>query len=295
MPSYSGFFQKPVLRQTRQEQQRIEKAQSRRLLDRAQAALGKTQEALKARELAEGLRKVAQQGTGLAERVAAEVAKRIEERPKLTKAVEKILAGLSKPPTRVQLDVAERALRDRYRNLMRGAAERLAAGKIDPGEFRRQMGRYIRQLQPEAALIGAGGVLTEGQQKLIERSIKDQIAYLDGFVRDVKQRLAEGKPLGGRDVMRAGMYAGAARATAEQALRQAQLDLAEEKGIDLCEVRMLGAAEHCEDCLEFAYRPGPVGTLPPIGDSRCGHNCQCHFEFGPCDELYEKYGGRFSE
>src|SRR5436190_21399573 len=44
--------------------------------------------------------------------------------------------------------------------------------------------------------------------------------------------------------------------------------------------RLLGAADHCDDCVEYASRSWQIiGSLPRIGDSVCRARCHCHFEF----------------
>lgn len=47
------------------------------------------------------------------------------------------------------------------------------------------------------------------------------------------------------------------------------------------EHRVLGIAEHCEDCVTYSAMGWmPVGSLPAIGDqSACRQNCYCYFEY----------------
>jgi hypothetical protein len=132
--------------------------------------------------------------------------------------------------------------------------------------------------------------MTDNQRRLLDRSVKDQLAYLDGFVRDIREHVNAGKPVPQRMISRAGSYAAAADVTGDQARRQSMADEVAEDSADLWEVRVLGVAEHCNDCVEYAGRPAPVGTLPPIGDSECGQYCKCRFEYGPREELERKYG-----
>ena len=178
------------------------------------------------------------------------------------------------------------------RERFRGLAEQLVAGEIGHGKFRYEMGKEVKRLQTQAAILGAGGQgnMTDNQRRLLDRSVKDQLAYLDGFVRDIREHVNAGKPVPQRMISRAGSYAAAASVTADQARRQSMADEVAEDSADLWEVRVLGVAEHCNDCVEYAGRPAPVGTLPPIGDSECGQYCKCRFEYGPREELERKYG-----
>lgn len=41
-----------------------------------------------------------------------------------------------------------------------------------------------------------------------------------------------------------------------------------------------GTDEPCPTCIErLALNWQPIGTLRPIGDSECRHQCHCHFRF----------------
>jgi hypothetical protein len=42
----------------------------------------------------------------------------------------------------------------------------------------------------------------------------------------------------------------------------------------------MGHADHCDDCPPLAAQGWqPLGTLPDIGDTECGGQCHCHFEY----------------
>lgn len=168
----------------------------------------------------------------------------------------------------------------RSRDNLRNIASELVAGKISPTQFRERMAAEIRIMHIGAATLGAGGILnlSENHMSLLNRRIAQQMAYLDNFVRDVQNRQAQGIPLGNRDIARAGLYASAARVTASQAQRQFVTN--QTRGESM-ERRVLGACEdHCADCESMAALGWqPVGSLPPIGDSECGQNCCCHFEY----------------
>jgi len=238
------------------------------LIDRVLARL--RGEPAPAQSVAEGMEAVARDDQSLTGRVAQETAKLIRDD--------------------VEGDLEK--LRAKYRDRFRGLAEQLVAGEIGHGKFRYEMGKEVKRLQTQAAILGAGGQgnMTDNQRRLLDRSVKDQLAYLDGFVRDIREHVNAGKPVPQRMISRAGSYAAAASVTADQARRQSMADEVAEDSADLWEVRVLGVAEHCNDCVELAGRPAPVGTLPPIGDSECGQYCKCRFEYGPREELERKYG-----
>lgn len=167
----------------------------------------------------------------------------------------------------------------RSRANLRSIATELVEGKISPEQFRARMAAELRQLHIGAAILGAGGILnlSEHHMTLVDRRIREQMAYLDRFVTDIQDRIARGVPLGNRDIGRAGQYAASGNVMFSQAQRQFMRN---ETGGNGLERRVLGAAEHCDDCLAYAAEGWvPVGTLPPIGDSICGNNCQCSFEY----------------
>ena len=245
-----------------------------------------------AKAVAAGMEAVAKDDQSLAGRVAGETAKLIRENDNLARAVNDAAAGRTRPQQRYEIESDVQKLQADYRARFRGLAEDLAGGKISHSEFRRQMGKQIKNLQTQAAILGAGGQgnMTDTQRRLLDRSVKDQLAYLDGFHRDIRQAINAGKPLPARMVSRAGSYAAASSVTADQARRQSMADEAAEESADLWEVRVLGVAEHCNDCVSYAGRPAPVGTLPPLGDSECGQYCKCRFEYGSREDLERRYG-----
>ena len=82
------------------------------------------------------------------------------------------------------------------------------------------------------------------------------------------------------------MYGQAPRGTFEEMRRRYERT---SNGMTL-ERRILGAADHCDDCLEAAALGWqPIGTLPAIGDSRCMTNCHCEFDYreGELEEIEE--------
>lgn len=99
----------------------------------------------------------------------------------------------------------------------------------------------------------------------------------DAISREFKffERFAKQAQTGKNTPARAGMYAEAGRGTFEDV----RSDVAKAQG-KTEERRVLGAAEHCADCIvEAAKGWQPIGTLRRIGDSKCKTNCHCRFEY----------------
>lgn len=260
------------------------------LIDRVMARL--RGDPAPAQSVAEGMEAVAKDDQSLTGRIAQETARLIRASGDLARSIADAVVGRTKPQQRRDIESDLELLRAKYRERFRGLAQQVVAGDITPAKFRELMGKEVKKLHTQAATLGAGGQgnITDNQRRLLDRSVKDQLAYLDGFVRDIREHVNAGKPVPQRMISRAGSYAAAASVTADQARRQSMADEVAEDSADLWEVRVLGVAEHCNDCVELAGRPAPVGTLPPIGDSECGQYCKCRFEYGPREELERKYG-----
>lgn len=162
---------------------------------------------------------------------------------------------------------------------LRNIASEMVAGRLSPQQFRERMAAELRQLHLGASILGAGGIqnLSELHMRQLENRLRQQVAFLDQFINDVERRQARGLPLNQRDIARAGLYSGAGRVTFFQSQRQFVANSTNDEAV---ERRVLGSCDNCIDCIEYnALDWQPVGSLPPIGDSRCGHNCCCHFEY----------------
>lgn len=154
---------------------------------------------------------------------------------------------------------------------LQALTERLVRGELSVADWMRGMGREIKSQNLLAAVAARGGweQMTPSDFGRIGAKLRNEYGYLRRFA----EQIARGEiPLDGRVVARSRLYAQAARIEYEQIRREA--------GIYTHERRVLHASESCEDCVEYAARGWrTIGTLPPVGDSRCGVNCRCTFEF----------------
>lgn len=154
-------------------------------------------------------------------------------------------------------------------------AQRLIDGNIGLPEWQAEMRGMIRTIHRQATITALGGAENVAQSMWgYEGSlVKKQYQFLDNFAADIAKNPEAW--LNGRLLQRMRLYAQAEWGTFEAVLkRRAQMDGATE------ERRVLGIADHCPDCLEYAKRGWqPIGTLPPIGDSVCVTNCHCVFEY----------------
>jgi hypothetical protein len=156
---------------------------------------------------------------------------------------------------------------------MQALARRLQAGTLHLASWQRQMAAEIKAAHLDAAIIAHGGrpAMTKSDYGWAGRRIRDQYGYLRAFAR---QAASGEQPLTDQLVARAALYGQAGRATYE-AMRQRD-DRA--RGFDE-ERNVLGAADHCPDCVGASARGWvPIGTLIPIGQRVCRVNCRCRME-----------------
>lgn len=169
-----------------------------------------------------------------------------------------------------------------------GRGESRAIG--DPGPIRRF---FARAKQFVRELIFAGVMAIRGARELdaseteqADRAADAQERFFDGFQRDIS---GPNPPSPRQSVARAESYANSAWQSAQRASHSGVTGNAGQPPRKLrsgnparWERRVLGhpKTEHCHDCPPFAALGWqPIGTLPAIGESECGHLCLCHFEY----------------
>lgn len=172
---------------------------------------------------------------------------------------------------------------------MRGLSEQLLSGNMSLAEWQARMAQEIKTLHTASAAAANGGwaQMSKSDWGSAGAKIKRQYQYLQNFANEI----ASGKqPLNGRLLVRSDLYGKAGRGTYEDMRRryQEQSNLMDE------ERRVLGEAEHCPDCLDYAGEGWqPIGSLPRIGESVCRTNCACTFEYrrlGPDGEYIIQEG-----
>jgi hypothetical protein len=163
------------------------------------------------------------------------------------------------------------------------ATRNLIAGNIDLAQWQAIMMDAIRSGHITAAALAAGGYAellygieihdsAVAPQAMIVRNTEEEVRRQYGFLAVFLALLAAGTVA--RAVGRAMLYPHAARGWFHELERFGRLlrGYTEER-------RVLGVAEHCSDCIEWAGTWAPLGTLPRIGSSQCRTNCKCHFEY----------------
>lgn len=151
----------------------------------------------------------------------------------------------------------------------------LLNGEISIKDWQDRMAYLLKTqtLASYALAKGGWGQMTPQDFGRAGAELKKQYAYLQKFALDIQN----GKiSFDGRILTRADLYSERARGTFEDVRRE----MARAEGFDR-ERRVLGIADHCRTCVIEANKGWrPLGTLRAIGDSLCGTNCHCNFEFG---------------
>lgn len=166
----------------------------------------------------------------------------------------------------------ERAL-DTLALEIRQLGAQAGAGQIDDAAFVAAMKQKLKiaHLMSYALAKGGWAQMTSEDFGRVGRELRKQYDYLARFGQAIRQ----GKLSQGQAAYRAALYARAAYATYENTrrLEMQRVGFTEER-------RRRTAKESCPDCIEYARRGWqPIGTLPPIGQSRCIVNCRCYFEY----------------
>jgi hypothetical protein len=153
-------------------------------------------------------------------------------------------------------------------------AEAVAADWMTPSQFNLAMRQELKEAYIRQYVVGRGGreQMTSSDWGRVGGMLRDQYRHLDAFVDDMGT-LSEGQI-----ASRARMYINSQREAFERSNSAVQLDAGKTQ-----ELWVLGAAEHCDDCVALAAMGwteiGGHGTVPGAGDTACLTNCQCHLEY----------------
>lgn len=145
----------------------------------------------------------------------------------------------------------------------------MIAGRVEIGEWQVRMARLIKSMHLAAAAANNGGFnnLTRDDYLTVARALKFNYKRLALFAKRVEQgQLSPAQILVRADMYTSAAYTGAENVRATQHKRQGYTE----------ELRILGAAEHCVDCLNEASRGWiPIGEGLAIGETACTVRCKC--------------------
>lgn len=161
------------------------------------------------------------------------------------------------------------------RNLQRIAQLRKAE-KINNAEWVIRSGEELKNMHRSLAMVASGG-----RQQMTPRSwgevgaiLRREFSYLNRFANEL-DNIPVNAVLTDEFVRRAGSYANAGYSTYQSGVRAREIRFGGRQ-----ERNVLGAADHCEECLEMTARGWvPAGTLTPIGSRICNSGCRCYYQF----------------
>lgn len=172
---------------------------------------------------------------------------------------------------RVRKEIDKALLSEQRR--MHRLANQLRGNRITIGRWQDEMRAALKEVHIYSAAAARGGFaqLGAGEYGQIGQKLREQYTYLDGFAADIEN----GLPLDGRFTGRVELYAQSGRATYHQHDRRVHeaADFTEERSV-------LGAADHCESCVEEADKDWQaIGEMTPIGERDCLARCHCTVEY----------------
>jgi len=136
------------------------------------------------------------------------------------------------------------------------------------------MKREVKRLHIQALLFGLGALTALRLEHVVAVSeqLRDEYGYLSSFAQDVRAGALSTAQIAARSALYSN-HAQVSFWSAKDAGQKAQ-GFTQER-------RVLGAAEHCADCIGYAAEGWvPIGSLPAPGDgSVCRANCQCTKEY----------------
>jgi hypothetical protein len=151
--------------------------------------------------------------------------------------------------------------------------KRLQSGSISIPEWYTRSIPLIKQAHLQAAATAAGGMnnLTPSQRGYLGSRLRSEYAYFKQLALDVEA----GLKLDGKFLDRLGMYADAAIPTHEEMKRRLEIDAGTKE-----ERNILGASDHCSECVEETGKGWvEIGSLKAVGSRKCLSKCRCRLEF----------------
>lgn len=160
----------------------------------------------------------------------------------------------------------------------------LLDNKISLQTFQEAFAQTLKQLHLQQMVLARGGTqaTTANDYLTVARTLKGEYEYLRGFAEDINRGYSIGKngqqiPLTvGRFRQRIRLYAKNGRLSYETGRQSNAMSQGQTYSW-----RILGDAEHCASCLQYAamgIQPNGVLPLPTLA-CECRANCLCRIEF----------------
>ncbi len=151
---------------------------------------------------------------------------------------------------------------------------RMQGGRMALGAWQNEMRENIKTIHLYSAAAGKGGwaQLTQKDLGRVGAELRKQYGFLDKFARGLENGTIKND---GRVLPRARLYGAQGRGTFHLAERE------DKKAAGFRQERsVLGASEHCSECVAEANRGWVgIGEIKPIGQRQCGGNCKCRIVY----------------
>lgn len=156
------------------------------------------------------------------------------------------------------------------RNLLKGLTESLTTDNTD-----RWYGRMAKGIAAVTTAAAAGLLGRRDFSRASLTDLADRVSTQIGYLIDFRQAVASGEVSAAMVLYRAGLYADSAWGSAWAILMAEMV----RRGLTMAR-RILGVADHCEQCIALAAKGWtPFHKLVPIGEARCHVRCHCHLLF----------------
>lgn len=177
--------------------------------------------------------------------------------------------AVSARQVRAWTDAAQASSKEWALNL----TERFKRGEISFEAWITQIRDEIKGMHTALTQVAIGGSAQWSPREAgrLGARLRNEYDYLGQLGRQIEAGL---QPLDGALNNRVGLFVESGRGTYEGMRRGMMADDGMKE-----EMRVLGAAHHCEDCPPISGEWQPIGTLPEIGDTACLANCGCSFEY----------------
>ncbi len=167
-----------------------------------------------------------------------------------------------------------RANVEKYQRRILKLSEQLIAGELSFTEWQREMAASLKVVHVQNYVLGRGGIdlVSSDNWLSVGRELKRQYTYLRKFARDIKSEKLSKRQL----LARSQMYADSATTS----FWAGEQDTAIAAGYTEMR-RHLSAADHCEDCPQYAASGWQkAGSLPmPTQQCQCRVRCKCWVEW----------------
>ncbi len=173
-------------------------------------------------------------------------------------------------PTRLRIWVD--AGLERTENRIAWLTRRLVSGNISYPSWATLVQQELKAMHTGLAEIAIGG--SSQWDATMAGRLGARMRTLYARLNDLGLEWERGEVSGPQILNRIGMAVQSGRGTFEGMIRGLMMDSGFTE-----EMRVLGAAAHCDDCPPISGFWAEIGSLPGIGDSACLSNCACSFVY----------------